>query len=72
MDVEIDTEPRVVEVPADFASALDHEPAARRTFDALSYSHQRRHVLAIEDAKTPETRERRITKSVAMLAAGKS
>jgi hypothetical protein len=60
VDVELDTEPRVVEVPADFAAALDEQPDVRAAFTALSYSNQRAHVLAIESAKTPETRLRRI------------
>jgi len=67
VDIELDTEPREVAVPEDFAAALDLDPDARLAFDRLSYSHRRRHVLAIEEAKTPETRRRRIAKSVAML-----
>jgi hypothetical protein len=70
IDLEHDTEPRTVEVPADLAAALDAEPAARRTFDGLSYSNRLRYVLSINDAKTPETRQRRIEKSVGELAAG--
>ena len=57
-------------MPADFADALGHDARAGKAFAALSYSHQRRHVLAIEDAKTPETRERRIAKAIAMLRDG--
>ena len=68
--LELDTEPRVVEVPADFAAALDAVPAARAAFDAMSFSHQRRHVEAIEQAKAPETRQRRIDKAVQMCAEG--
>ena len=68
VDVELDTEPRVVEVPADFAAALDDQPGARAAFGALSYSNQRAHVLAIEGAKTPETRRRRIDAARAALA----
>ena len=71
VDIELDTEPRTVVVPDDFAAALDADGEARRFFDKLSYSHQRRHVLAIEDAKTPETRGRRIAKSVEMLREGR-
>ena len=67
VDVELDTEPRTVEVPADLAAALDAEPAARRRFDALPYSHQLRHVLAVEGAKAEATRARRIGAAVAML-----
>jgi hypothetical protein len=68
--VELDTEPRVVTVPPDFAEALDPQPDARRAFDALSYSNQRRHVLSIEGAKTDETRQRRIGKAVDALLQG--
>ena len=67
VDVELDTEPRVVEVPPDLAAALDADPAAKAAFDALSYSHRRRHVLAIDEAKTDATRQRRIAKAVEML-----
>ncbi|MFW3171069.1 YdeI/OmpD-associated family protein [Geodermatophilus sp. CPCC 206100] len=70
VDVELDTAPRVVEVPSDLATALDAEPEARRRFDALSYSHQRRHVLAVEGAKAAATRERRVASAVATLLEG--
>lgn len=69
--VELDTEPREVVVPPDFAAALDADPDARRFFDGLSYSNKRRFVLAIEDAKTPETRQRRIEKSIEKLREGR-
>ncbi|CRK56256.1 hypothetical protein [Alloactinosynnema sp. L-07] len=68
VDVELDTEPRAVEVPADLAAALAAAPAARAAFEALSYSHKRRHVLAIDDAKTQPTRERRIAKTITDLS----
>lgn len=73
LDVELalDTAPRVVDVPADLAAALDAEPEARRTFDALSYSNQSWHVLSVNGAKTDETRQRRIEKSVATLREGR-
>ncbi|MFD1938744.1 YdeI/OmpD-associated family protein [Nonomuraea mangrovi] len=70
IDLQVDTEPREVTVPADFAAALDREPEARNTFDRLSYSNRRAHVLSIEGAKTDATRQRRIDKSVSTLAAG--
>src|SRR5690606_28542092 len=38
VDIELDTAPREVEVPADFAAALAAEPSAKATFDKLSYS----------------------------------
>jgi hypothetical protein len=71
VDIELDSAPREVSVPPDFAAALDAEPAARRTFDALSYSNKSFHVLPITGAKTDETRQRRIAKSVAILRKGR-
>jgi bifunctional DNA-binding transcriptional regulator/antitoxin component of YhaV-PrlF toxin-antitoxin module len=69
-DVELDTAPRVVEVPADLAAALDAAPDARRRFDAMSYSHQLQHVLAVDAAKTPATRERRVAAVVTAMHEG--
>jgi hypothetical protein len=71
VDLELDTAPREVTVPPDFAAALDAEPAARRTFDGLSYSNRSWHVLSIEGAKSDETRQRRIAKSVDALREGR-
>ena len=70
--VELDTEVREVEVPADLAAALDADGAARTFFDSISYSNKRWHVLNVEGAKTAETRQRRIDKSVALLREGKA
>ena len=72
VDIELDTEPREVTVPPDFADALDGDADAKRYFERLSYSHKRRHVLAIEDAKTAETRQRRIDKAISMLREGRN
>jgi hypothetical protein len=72
LDIELDTQPREVTVPPDLRAALDAEPAAARFFDGLSYSNRLRHVLAVEGAKSPETRQRRIDKSVATLREGRA
>lgn len=66
--VERDTAERTIEVPDDLATALE-EAGLRKVFDGLSYSHRREHVNAINDAKKPETRARRITKALEMLRA---
>ena len=71
VDLELDTAPREVTVPGDFAAALDAEPDAHRTFEGLSYSNKSWHVLQISGAKTDETRQRRIAKSVATLREGR-
>jgi Bacteriocin-protection, YdeI or OmpD-Associated/Domain of unknown function (DUF1905) len=65
--LEVDTAPREVELPADFASALATDAAARAAFESLSYSAQSRFTLDIEGARTPETRQRRIDKAITTL-----
>jgi bacteriocin resistance YdeI/OmpD-like protein/uncharacterized protein DUF1905 len=72
VELELDTEPRVVQVPDDLAEALDADAAARSAFDRLTYSNKRRIVMLVDDAKTPETRQRRIDKSIADLRAGRA
>jgi hypothetical protein len=67
LDLQLDDAPREVEVPDDLAQALAASPAAQRAFEALSYSNRRRLVLAVQAAKTVETRQRRIAKTVADL-----
>lgn len=64
LDVELDSAPRTVEVPDDLRQALAADPAARAAFDALTYSQQRQQVLAVEGAKKPETRTRRIASTI--------
>lgn len=71
VDIQLDTAPREVALPDDFAAALAAAPTARATFDALSYSNRSWHVLSINGAKTDETRQRRIAKSVEALREGR-
>lgn len=65
--LELDTEPRAVVVPVDLAAALGQNLEAQGSFNALSYSGKRRHVLAVESARAPETRQRRIDAVIASL-----
>ena len=65
--LELDTDPREVTVPTDLAAALEGEPEARAFFEGLSFSHQQWYVLPIEQAKKPETRQRRLDKALALL-----
>ncbi|ANP71130.1 YdeI/OmpD-associated family protein [Cryobacterium arcticum] len=65
--IELDDQPRTVDEPEVLRVALAADPAARTAFDALSYSNQRRHVLAIEGAKTDATRQRRLEAVLAEL-----
>lgn len=63
--LELDTEKREVAPPADFVKALKAVPPAWARWGELSFSHQREHVEAIEGAKQPATRVRRIAAAVA-------
>jgi len=68
--LELDTEPRVVPEPPDLAKELHDDPQARAAFDRLPYGLKRRHVAAIEEARTSEVRQRRLTKLVATMRSG--
>ena len=61
--LELDTEPRVVAVPPDFAAALD-QAGIRPVFDRMAYTHRKEWVRSIEEAKSDATRRRRIDKAV--------
>jgi hypothetical protein len=67
VELELDTAPREVVVPADLAAALERDTQAHDSFNALSYSARRRHVLAVESAKTADTRRRRIDTVISSL-----
>ena len=66
-DIELDTEPREVAVPADLAAALAVDERARAAFERLSYSNQRRLTLPIEAIKGADARARRVERTVADL-----
>ncbi|HEX8128323.1 MAG TPA: YdeI/OmpD-associated family protein [Pyrinomonadaceae bacterium] len=69
--MERDDEPRIITPPADLARALRANKTAQAAWDKLSYTHRKEHARAIEEAKRPETRARRIEKAIAQLAEGK-
>jgi hypothetical protein len=66
-----DDEPRVITPPEDFARALRASKEARTAWEKLSYTHQKEYAKAIEEARRPETRARRIEKAIARLASPK-
>lgn len=64
----LDTEPRVVAMPTDLRAALRRAGAAAlAAWKSMAYTHQREHAEAIEGAKKPETRRRRIEQCVAAM-----
>lgn len=68
--IELDTAPRVVEVPDDLAAALSRDAQASRYFDGLAYTHRKEWVRWISEAKKPETRQTRLDRTMAALRAG--
>jgi hypothetical protein len=72
VEVELDTAPREVEVPAELAAALAGDAEASAFFEKLSYSHKRAYTAWISDAKKAETKQNRVAKAVEMLRAGKT
>lgn len=71
IDVEIDDAPREVIEPADLSDALNRCAEARTSFDRLPFGLRQKHVVAIQDAKSAEVRERRISKLVTSLSVGR-
>jgi hypothetical protein len=69
---ELDTDKREVALPADLVKALKAAPPAWERWQALSYSHQREHVEALDAAKKPETRARRMQRAVSELTVAPS
>jgi hypothetical protein len=68
--VEPDTEPLVIEVPAELKKAFRNDKEAKAFFEKLSYTHQREYVMWINEAKREETRQNRIAKTIEMLKKG--
>jgi hypothetical protein len=69
--IELDTEPRVYELPDDLAAALAAKPGAMEAFHASAPSKRKEFVRQVNDAKQPETRTRRINTIVAKLGSDK-
>lgn len=64
VEMERDTEARIVEPPEDLAKALSENEDAKTVWEKLSYTFKKEYAMSIEDAKRPETRERRVKKTV--------
>jgi uncharacterized protein YdeI (YjbR/CyaY-like superfamily) len=72
IEVRNDDAPREVEVPDELAKALKRNAVARRVFDGLSYSHRKEYARHVAEAKKPETRARRVERTIEMLVATES
>ncbi len=67
--LELDLEPRTVEIPKDLKDAL-MKASALDNFESAAPSMKKEYVRQVEEAKAQETRERRIAKIVEKLSAG--
>jgi hypothetical protein len=67
----VDRAHRVVTPPKDLQKLLAKNAKARSAFDALSFTDRKEYVIWILEARKPETRSARLTKTVEMLAKGK-
>jgi uncharacterized protein YdeI (YjbR/CyaY-like superfamily) len=65
--LEKDTEERTVEVPSDLARELKKDRVLREAWEKLSFTVRKQNARALEEAKQPETRARRLNKTVALL-----
>jgi hypothetical protein len=70
VELELDATPRELSVPPELAKALKRDRKARDAFEKLSYSNRKRHALAIEGAKSDETKQRRLAKILDELHVG--
>jgi len=60
VQLELDTAPRVVEMPADLAKAIGKDRKSLAAWDKLSFTNKKEMARSLEEAKKPETRERRL------------
>jgi len=67
VEIELDIEPRFVEIPDLLQKYLDKDPEIKQFFEKLSFTHQKEYVNFITEAKKEETRIRRIEKALQML-----
>jgi hypothetical protein len=69
--IELDTEPREVEVPPALAQALADDDVARAAFDAMSFTHRKEYARWIDEAKREQTCEQRVAQALERLRDGK-
>jgi len=69
VELELDTAPRTVEMPSDLKKALAGDRKAQAAWDSLSFTNKKEMARSVEEAKKPETRERRLAAAVKALRA---
>ncbi|MFN1218152.1 YdeI/OmpD-associated family protein [Chryseobacterium kwangjuense] len=66
-----DKEERTVDIAEDIALVFNENPEAKSLFDKMSYTHRKEYIRWIEEAKKPETREKRKIRMIEMILEGK-
>jgi hypothetical protein len=69
VELELDTAPRVIEPPSDLAAAFRRDRLAAAAWKRLSYTNKREIARSLEEAKKPETRQRRLASALSQLHA---
>lgn len=67
IELELDTAPRIVELPPDLAIEIAHDKRAIAVWEAMSYTTKKEMARSLEEAKRPETRERRLAQALESL-----
>ncbi|MBV9336363.1 MAG: DUF1905 domain-containing protein [Solirubrobacterales bacterium] len=70
--IELDTDPREVEIPEPLARALSADPDAQAAFERLAFTHRKEYARWVGEAKREETRDRRVTRALQMLREGQT
>jgi hypothetical protein len=69
VQLELDTAPRIVEMPADLAKAIGRDKQALTAWEKLSFTSKKEMARGLEEAKKPETRQRRLQAALETLRA---
>ncbi len=70
--IELDTDPREVEIPQALARALSADPDAQAAFERLAFTHRKEYARWVAEAKREETRDRRVARALQMLSEGQT
>ena len=68
--VQLDDQPREVDLPDDLAAALSKDRTAKAAFDGMAFTHRKEYARWVADAKREETRQRRVAQALEMIRAG--
>jgi hypothetical protein len=71
VELERDTEQRLVEIPDDLKKKFSQSKKAEAFFNSLSYTNRKEYVVWITTAKKPVTREKRLSDTIQKLLQGK-